>query len=251
VRKQAKNIVYTFLGAASIVAVWWIAAAIYDKPLLLPTPAEALRELGRELFVAPRRALFWRSFFGSLWRSLAAFAAAGVLAGVFAFAGKAFAPLRRILAPVVGVLRAVPTMSVILLLVLWAGGDRTPLFVSGLVIFPVLYSGLEGALAAVPVELEETARLYGGNAWHTFAHVYLPLSAPSFLPVAGGAASLTLKLTVAAEVLAQTRNSIGMLMQQTRVYFEIGRLMALTVAVVVASLLLELIIYAVRKAVAY
>ncbi len=122
---------------------------------------------------------------------------------------------------------------------------------SGLVIFPVLYSGLEGALAAVPVELEETARLYGGNAWHTFAHVYLPLSAPSFLPVAGGAASLTLKLTVAAEVLAQTRNSIGMLMQQTRVYFEIGRLMALTVAVVVASLLLELIIYAVRKAVAY
>lgn len=42
-----------------------------------------------------------------------------------------------------------------------------------------------------------------------------------------------------------------MLMQQTRVYFEIGRLMALTVAVVVASLLLELIIYAVRKAVAY
>ena len=61
-RKQAKNIVYTFLGAASIVVVWWIAAAIYDKPLLLPTPAEALRELGRELFVAPRRALFWRSF---------------------------------------------------------------------------------------------------------------------------------------------------------------------------------------------
>ncbi|MDE6398279.1 MAG: ABC transporter permease subunit [Clostridiales bacterium] len=246
-KKQLQKIAYTFAGAAIIVAVWWIAAAAYGKPLLLPTPAQAVKELGREL----SRALFWRSFLASVLRSVLAFVAACLLATLCAYAGKAFAPVRHILAPVVGVLRSVPTMSVILLLVLWVGGDGTPLWVSGLVIFPVLYSGLSGALATIPRELEEAALLYGGRSAYKFFRVYLPLSAPAFLHVAGGAASLTLKLTVAAEVLAQTRNSIGLLMQQTRVYFQIGRLMALTVAVVLASLLLEWILYRIRRAVEY
>ena len=73
------------------------------------------------------------------------------------------------------------------------------------------------------------------------------MSAPPFLKVAGGAASLSLKLTVAAEVLAQTADSIGFMMQQTRIVFDIGKLMALTVAVVVAALALEFAVYLVRK----
>ena len=40
-------------------------------------------------------------------------------------------------------------------------------------------------------------------------------------------------------------------MQQTRIYFQVGRLMALTVAVVIAALALEFIVYLVRRAVEY
>ena len=69
--------------------------------------------------------------------------------------------------------------------------------------------------------------------------------------MAGGAASLSLKLTVAAEVLAQTRDSLGLIMQQTRVYFQIGRLLAVTVVVVAAALFLEFSVYLIRKAVEY
>lgn len=247
-REQGKKIVYTLLGAAVVAAVWQIAAAAYRKPLLLPSPAAALRALGTEL----KSALFWRSFAFSMLRSVCAFLCAYVLAVACAFLGKAFAPVRYMLSPVVGVLRAVPTMSVILLLVLWVGGEGTPLLVSGLVIFPVLYSGVWGALSDIPRELTETARLYAGKPAYTFFRVYLPMSAPAFLHIAGGAASLSLKLTVAAEVLAPPiRGGIGMLMQQARIYFQGGRLMALTVAVIVASLLIELCAYALRKAIDY
>lgn len=250
-KDQLKKIAYTVLGAALFVLVWWVAAAAYKKPLLLPTPIEALREMGAELFGKERRALFWRSFGFSLLRSFVGFSVACLLALACAFASKACKPIRYILSPFIGIVRSLPTMSVILLFVLWLGSRQTPLWVAGLVIFPVLYSGMSGALSAVDRELEETARLYAGKKTYTFFRVYLPLSAPAFLHTAGGAASLTLKLTVAAEVLAQTRNSIGMLMQQTRIYFQIGRLMALTVSVVVASLCIELLVYAVRKAVEY
>lgn len=247
-REQVKKFAYTLLGAAIIAIVWQIAAAAYAKPLLLPAPKAAFRALGREL----TSALFWRSFGFSLFRSLCSSACACVLAIVCAFLGKAFAPVRYVLSPVVGVLRAVPTMSVILLLVIWIGGNGTPLIVSGLVIFPVLYSGVWGALSGIDAELTETARLYAGRPVYTFFRVYLPMSAPAFLHTAGGAASLTLKLTVAAEVLAPpTHDGIGTLMQQARIYFQGGRLMALTVAVIAASLLIEFCAYALRKAIDY
>lgn len=246
-RQQAKNILYTLLGAGSVVAIWWIAAAVYRKPLLFPTPSETLRELWREL----GSAFFWRGFAGSLLRSVLGFAGACLLALLCAYLGKICTPVRSVLTPVIGILRSVPTMSVILLLVLWTSNTVTPLLVAGLVIFPALYSGLDAALSSIPSELDETARLYGGNKLYRVFTVYMPMSAPAFLRVAGGAASLTLKLTVAAEVLAQTRDSIGMMMQQSRLYFQIGRLMALTVVVVLAGLAIEGIVALVRRAIEY
>lgn len=245
--KKLRNTLYTLLGAAAVIAVWWIAAALYGKRLLFPTPADAVSDLKSELVSI----VFWKSFAYSVLRSVIGFAAACALSVLCAYAVKAWRPLRRVLAPVMGILRSVPTMSVILLLVLWAGSRLTPYFVTGLVIFPVLYSGLDAALSAVPQELEETAKLYAGKKGYMFFNVYLPISAPAFLTVAGGAASLSLKLTVAAEVLAQTRDSLGLIMQQTRIFFQIGRLMAVTVVVVLAALILEFIVYLIRKAVEY
>lgn len=244
---KGKDLVFTVLGVLLFVAVWWIAAAAYGKELVFPTPVAALHALWDTL----KSIYFWRAFAGSLWRSLVAFVGACVLAIVCAYVAKACKPLRQILTPIIGIIRSLPTMSVILLFVLLLSSQWTPLFVSGLVIFPVLYSGIDAALSAIPPELEETARLYGGGAWYKFSKVYLPLSAPAFLRVAGGAASLTLKLTVAAEVLAQTRQSLGLMMQQTRIYFEIGQLMALTIVVVIAALVLEWIISLIRRAVEY
>lgn len=246
-KKELRKILYTVCGAALFVTVWWIAAIVYDKELIFPTPTDALREMGDIL----GESWFWRSFFLSLLRSFIGFACACALALICAFAGKAVPAVKSMLAPIIGILRSLPTMSVILLFVLWAGGELTPVLVAGLVIFPVLYSGIDAALSSVPRELEETARLYSGSAAYRFFKLYLPMSAPAFLHVAGGAASLTLKLTVAAEVLAQTRDSLGLIMQQTRIYFQIGRLMAITVIVVLASLIIEFAVFLLRKAVDY
>lgn len=242
--RAVKNVIYTVAGAALFVAAWCVVSAVYGKETIFPSPAVALERLAQEL----ASAYFWRGFALTLLRSVMGFLCACVLALLCAFAGKAFSPLRSVLAPVVGILRSLPTMSVILFLVIWTSGFLTPVIISGLVIFPVLYSGIDAALCSIPRELEETSRLYAKSSVYKFFRIYLPMSAPPFLKVAGGAASLSLKLTVAAEVLAsQTADGIGFMMQQTRIVFDIGKLMALTVAVVVAALALEFAVYLVRK----
>ena len=242
-KKRLANIFYTVLGAALILAVWVIAAAAAGDRLLFPTPADTVRAL----FACLRARWFWRAFFKSFARALVAFAVSLVAAGLLAFLGKVSPPVRRVLAPVVGTVRSVPTMSVILILALLLGGDYTPVAVAGLVVFPVLYSGLLSAAEAIPQELDETARLYAPGRSYRFFKVTLPLLMPSFSLAAGGALGLTLKLTVAAEVLSQTRQSVGLLMQLSRLTFDMGRLMALTLAVIVASLFLEGVVWLLRK----
>ena len=239
--------VYTVIGAVAFVAIWWIAAAAYKKELVFPSPANALARLIEEL----SSVYFWRAFGNSLLRSHIGFISAVFLSLLCAYLGALLPQLRKILSPVIGILRSLPTMSVILLFVLWVRSEVTPVLVSGLVIFPTLYSAIDAGLCAVPRDLLETATLYAGNRSYTFFVAELPMAAPYYLRVAGGAASLTLKLTVAAEVLAQTRESIGLMMQQTRISFDIGRLMALTVAVVVAALIIEFAVYLIRRAVDY
>lgn len=224
-------------------ATWFICAAAVGDRLLFPTPAETVQSL-RACFKA---GWFWRAFSKSGLRALAAFFVSLAAAGLCAFLGKTFRPVQKILAPVVGTVRSIPTMSVILILVILLGGEYTPVVVAGLVVFPVLYSGLWAAMAAIPRELDETALLYAPSRSYRFFKVTLPLLMPSFSLCLAGALGLTLKLTVAAEVLSQTRQSIGLLMQQSRIAFDTGRLMALTIAVIAASLLAEGVVWLVRR----
>lgn len=242
-KKRVSDILYTVAGAALIAATWFICAAAVGDRLLFPTPAETVRALKACL----KAGWFWRAFFKSALRALVAFFVSLAAAGLCAFSGKVFCPVRKILAPIVGTVRSVPTMSVILILVILLGGEVTPVVVAGLVVFPVLYSGLWAAMAAIPRELDETALLYAPSKPYRFFRVTLPLLMPSFSLCLAGALGLTLKLTVAAEVLSQTRQSIGLLMQQSRISFDTGRLMALTIAVIAASLFFESVVWLVRR----
>lgn len=239
---KARALLWVALGICIFVGVWWALAAGANNSLIFPTPWECLGDLWQTL----GSKLFWRSFGGSFLRSTLGFTASVVAAVIFGYLGKVCKPVKLTLAPVVGILRSLPTMSVILLLVLWLD-ELTPLIVSGLVIFPTLYGGLDASLCSIPPELEETAKLYAGKRWYVVTRVYAPMSAKPFIKIMGGGASLSLKLTVAAEVLAQTRDSLGLIMQQTKVFFQMGRLVAVTAITVAASLIIELVFYIIYK----
>ena len=63
----------------------------------------------------------------------------------------------------------------------------------------------------------------------------------------GTGLSLNLKLMVAAEVLAATAKSIGNMLNNGNYYLEIPKMFALTLVVIVAGLLIEVIFGALAK----
>lgn len=244
--KQGKKIIYNLLYpvVAVLLAVlaWAIAANAIGVELVLPTPAAAFRRLCQ---VAGEQA-FYRALFSTVWRSLKCFFTCALLAGVFACLSALFPPVYRLVSPLVAVLRAVPTMSIIILCLIWLMPDTTPSVVAGIITFPALYSGFYAAITGVDARLMEMAKVYRIPKIKRVTHVILPQAAEPAFHHLQSAIGLNLKVLIAAEVMASTANSIGNFMKTSQVQYDTASLFAYTVAAIVASLVLELAVFGLR-----
>jgi ABC-type nitrate/sulfonate/bicarbonate transport system permease component len=79
--------------------------------------------------------------------------------------------------------------------------------------------------------------------------LYLPNIAPAFFDSIRSTLSFNVKIIISAEVLAQTRKSMGIMMQISKSRLETADLLAWTLAAIVLSYLLEIVIYAIKTAV--
>lgn len=228
------NILYPILSLVAVLAIWSIAAAVIDTSFVLPSVAETFDEL----IATVSRASFWTRLGYTLLRAVIAFAASLVAAALCFMLSVCFDGVRRFLSPIVSVLRALPTMAVALILTVWSGSSGAPVVLGGIVLCPMIYSSLMST-AHAPVELFEITRICGGGRGSMLKYVYIPAVMPSVPTSLSAAAGFGVKLVVAAEILCQTADGIGILMRYNQMYFEIGGLFALTVMAVVASLVVE------------
>ena len=114
-----------------------------------------------------------------------------------------------------------------------------PVIVAGLVLFPAAYAAALTAMDEVHESYGALSRAYGIKRTRQAFRMYLPLSAPSVLGQAGAILSMGLKIAVSGEVLSSTAKSLGGMMQEAKLFLEMPRLLALTLAAVLLGFLLE------------
>ena len=210
------------LPAAFWLAIWCLAAACVDQPLLVPSPIAVLRRLG-ELAAAP---LFWRSTLVSLLRIFC-----GALAGT-------------ILGTLCAVLvRATPVASFIILVLLWVSTGKVPGVISALMVLPVVWESVSAGIRSADPQLLELARSYQFSRRKQMRYVYLPAVRPHFAAGVCTAIGLAWKSGVAAEVLCLPKAAIGTQVYYSKIYLETPSLFAWTAVVIVLSMLLERIVH--------
>lgn len=222
------NFILPIITVFAVLLLWTVAARAVGSEYILPSvwlTAEALVNVLGE-------GEFYAALGGTLIRSLISFGLSFSIAFVLALASEKLKYAERIIAPVVGIIRALPTVAVVLLLLFWTNSLIAPVIVTMLVVLPTSYTQLKSAFEAVDKSVVEAGRVDGAKESEVFFYLELPLIKSSALRAAGGGISLNFKLMVAAEVLAQTANSIGYILNTAKVYFEIARMLAVvTVAV--------------------
>lgn len=183
--------------------------------------------------------VFWRSLGGSLLRALIAFVLSFLSALVLAVTAAFEDVLRRVIAPIITVIRSFPTMAAVLIFILAVSSNVTTVLVGTLVLFPTFYSALLPAAKGISKDLIEISLVSGASKLQRIRYVYLPSMMPAIAENGISGLSLSIKLIVSAEVLAQTARSIGMMMMTARSYLESDRLIALTILVVVLCVIID------------
>ena len=218
---------WTLLSFSFLILLWIAIAGVVGNAYLLPSVTQTLNAC-LKLF---GQASFWNGYFATLVRSLFAFLFCFILGGGLCVIACVRSSFGKFIAPIFSLLRSLPTMAVLLMIILWTSADFAPIVVSCLVLLPMLYSAALSAITAVDEELIEMSRVYRVSKKRMIQSLYLPSVFPALSREALSALTFSLKLTVSAEILSNTFQSLGGQMQTASLYAQTPTVFALACVV--------------------
>ena len=237
-KKLLFNSIYPIAVILMVLVIWYFACWWIDVELILPTPAQAFIHIGAYL----KDISFWVSLGWTYLRSIESFLIAFLIALGLAVLAYSKKEAEKFINPFMAFIRAIPTMAIILILIISIAPEGTPIVVAGIVICPTLYQSFLTSLKQIDQKLVEMTNIYHVSKKNQIFKFYIPTVLPGILENSATGFSLNIKLIIAAEAMAQTRNSIGKLMQYAKISIEIEKLFALTIIAVILSVISEALI---------
>lgn len=223
------------LSAVILLLVWQMLAMAVDREIIIPSPATTLAEMIR-IITQPN---FLLIIINTLRRAVIGFFIALTCGLGLGIAGGYSKAVYHLLKPLVLMNRAVPTMAIILLALIWLDSDRAPILVGFVVIFPILYESIVQGIRNVDGKLIEMMNLYEIKGFQRLKDLYLPSLASYLQSAMIAAMGLNLKIIVAAEVLSQPVFSIGTSFQIERVHLNTAGVFAWAFITVILAAVLE------------
>ena len=216
--------------------LWQIGAKAYGIPFILPSPIAVLNEFF-PLFVT---AGFWKVLSASVLRIFVGAVAGcliGFLLGTLAGASEVASTL---LSPAVSVVRATPVACFIIVAWVLIGSENLPIFISALMVLPVMYTATATGIGATDQGLLEAAFAYKLTFWQKVKVCYLPAMKPHLSNALFNCIGLAWKAGLAAEIIVHTEVSLGYEIWNAKAWEQnAAALFAWTLAVVLVSLLFE------------
>ena len=222
-------------AALLALAVWQGAALLVHAPILLPSPLQVAGRLSALVVTAD----FWGTVCFSLLRIAGGFLLALAAATVLAFGAGRFSLLEILLRPYVLAIKSVPVASFIILALIWLQTSQLSLFISFLMVFPVLYTNVLAGICSADRQLLEMARVFRVPLGRRLRGIYLPQVMPYFRTAVSLGLGLCWKAGAAAEIIGLPAGSMGERLYTAKVYFQTADLFAWTVTIVAVSVVFE------------
>ena len=225
------------------VALWYVVAIFTGQELLVPTPLKTLSVLTE--FIS--KGSFWFAVLLSTLRIISGFLLGvliGVLGGILSVKSKVFDALT---SPVLRIARAVPVVSFILLAYVWIKTNFIPIFITALMVAPIIWATVMVGIRGIDKSLVEMGKVFRLSKKDIFFKIKFPQVAPAFVSACLTTLGLAWKSGVAAEVICYPERSLGRLLHNASTYLETPETFALTFVVVLISLALEKLVKFVAK----
>lgn len=224
-----------FLSIFFFLIIWEGVALYIDNSLLFPRVSEIFLSLKNLVASGDFTLILWNTlsrFFISIVFSL-------ILAIIFSVASYRYEVISFLLFPFIIFLRAVPTIAIIIVVLIWSSVERVPIVVGMLILFPILYESILGGIKNVDKNLLKMSKVFKVSTKRVVRDIYIPsiyYSISSNIPSYMG---LTFKVIIAGEVLSQESLSIGGEIFINKIYLESSNIFAWIIVVIVLNYFLE------------
>ncbi|MFR5601759.1 MAG: ABC transporter permease [Lachnospiraceae bacterium] len=229
----------SFIRKSLIVAfwllVWQAASAAIDNSIIFVGPWEVLTALGSRLFSPD----FWKAIASTFGKISLGFLTAFLLGILLGSLSYRYRFLEELLAPLFSLLKSIPVASFVILALIWMGSENLSVFISFLVVLPMLYINTIAGLRNTDPKLLEMAKVFRVSHWKKFYYIYRPALIPFLSSGCKIALGMSWKSGIAAEVIGTPDHSIGNELYMAKIYLSTADLFAWTLVVIVISILFE------------
>ena len=150
-----------------------------------------------------------------------------------------FPPAGAFLAPAMAAVKATPVASFVILALVWLRGENLSIFISFLMVLPLVWQNTSQGIAGADHQLLEMARVYRLSPQAVLRAVYLPAALPHLLSALRVGLGFAWKAGIAGEVLAIAPSSIGRQLHDAKTSLEMVDLFAWTGFIILLSVALE------------
>lgn len=217
------------------IALWQLASMVIQNDIIFAGPADVVRSLS---LLLPSFE-FWLSIghsFGKITLGFAAAFIAGILLGSLAFR---FHLLRELLEPLMLLAKSIPVASFVILALIWIGSSGLSVFISFLVVFPILYINTIAGLESTDSQLREMALVFRVSLPRRIRFIYLPALMPYLISSCKIALGMSWKSGIAAEVIGVPSHTIGENLYMAKIYLATPDVFAWTIVIILVSALFE------------
>ena len=171
----------------------------------------------------------------------------GIFLAVLAYWSKT---VEILIAPVIAVVKSTPVASFIILCLIWIPSRNLSVFISFLMVFPVVYTNILEGIRQTDKQLLEMADSFGAGVGKKLQFIYLSQVMPYAVTACKLGLGLCWKAGIAAEVIGIPAGSIGEKLYKAKVYLETPDLFAWTIVIIAVSVGFEKIfMFALRRSV--
>ncbi|MCR4579827.1 MAG: ABC transporter permease subunit [Treponema sp.] len=217
-----------------------MAALIINAPLILPKPLAVVKRLWILLQVKT----FWLSFAFTILRVFLAYMLTLILGFFLGLLSVDFPGLDPFISLPISIIRSTPVIALILLALFWFNSSSLPIFVSLLMTLPVMTAASKKGFEKNS-ENEKVlfmAKCYSFTGWKAFRYIRFPKALPHLLSASEAVFGMSWKVVAAGEVLSIPKYGAGALLQKAQVHLESSELLAVTIMLVLISLIFEKIL---------
>lgn len=247
-KTKKKRVIVRILSAIGVLAfwlgVWFLLSYSVNSRFLLPSPKDTVMALGSlvsdgEFFIISAITL------GRIVLGVLISFVVGVLLAVLT---ESSGVAKALLTPALTVIKSTPVASFIILALLWIDRNLLPLFITSLIVVPIVWSNVSEGIRSVDRGLLDMTKVYRFPRSRRLTALYVPTVAPYFLAACKSTLGLAWKAGISAEILCTPQRAIGTELYFSKTYLETAELFAWTLVIIVLSIAIEkLFVFSIGK----